>query len=61
VTSRTWRSVATAAQELTGQVARPLSELLLFARSGFSAELKRVADSRPDVELVDLDRLCNGT
>lgn len=38
----------------------PLPRLLLFARSGFTAELRRVADTRPDVELVDMHRLYTG-
>ncbi len=33
---------------------------LLVARSGFSAELRRAARNRGDVELVDLDRLYGG-
>jgi uncharacterized protein len=33
---------------------------LLFARSGFTAELRRVARGRGDVELVDLHRLYHG-
>ncbi|MEU6429842.1 hypothetical protein ABZ860_28450 [Microbispora sp. NPDC046973] len=40
--------------------ARAAQELLLFARSGFSAALVRLADRRPDVELVDLGRLYGG-
>ena len=35
-------------------------KLLLFARSGFTGELARVADGRADVELVDLPRLYGG-
>jgi uncharacterized protein len=34
--------------------------LLLFARAGFSARLRRAAAARSDVELVDLDRLYQG-
>ncbi|WP_259403889.1 hypothetical protein [Microbispora triticiradicis] len=34
--------------------------LILFARSGFSAELVRLAGRRPDVELVHLGRLYGG-
>jgi AAA+ ATPase superfamily predicted ATPase len=34
-------------------------KLLLFARSGFAAPLRRAAAARPDVELVDLARLYN--
>ncbi|KAB8184208.1 AAA family ATPase [Microbispora catharanthi] len=37
-----------------------LPKLLLFARSGFSRALVRLADRRPDVELVDLGRLYGG-
>ncbi|WP_204286552.1 hypothetical protein [Microbispora amethystogenes] len=37
-----------------------LPKLLLFARSGFSAALVRLAGRRPDVELVHLDRLYGG-
>ena len=33
---------------------------LLFARHGFTAELRRAARKRPDVELVDLQRLYHG-
>jgi uncharacterized protein len=33
---------------------------ILVSRSGFTNELRRVADRRPEVELVDLDRLYNG-
>ena len=33
---------------------------MLVARSGFSAELKRTARVRNDVELVDLQRLYEG-
>jgi uncharacterized protein len=35
--------------------------LLLFARNGFSARLRQTANTRPDVELVDLDRLYRGS
>ncbi|WP_175609295.1 hypothetical protein [Streptacidiphilus griseoplanus] len=35
-------------------------KLLLFARSGFTVELGRVASGRGDVELVDLERLYQG-
>ena len=42
------------------QTALPHATLLLFGRSGFDAELCRVADHRTDVVLVDLDRLYHG-
>lgn len=34
--------------------------LLLFSRNGFTAELRRSAPGRPDVELVDLERIYHG-
>ena len=37
-----------------------LPTLLLFARSGFTDDLRREADRRGDVELVDLDRMYHG-
>lgn len=36
-------------------------KLLLFSRSGFTRDLSGVAASRPDVELIDLDRLYHGS
>ena len=36
-------------------------KLLLFGRSGFSAELAAEAAGRPDVELIDLERLYRGS
>lgn len=36
------------------------AKLLLFGRSGFSDELRREADARHDVELIDLARLYDG-
>lgn len=36
------------------------TKLLLFSRAGFTAELRRSAEARPDVELVDLHRLYQG-
>jgi hypothetical protein len=42
------------------QAAVPDATLLLFGRSGFDAELRRIADHRADVVLVDLDRLYHG-
>jgi hypothetical protein len=33
---------------------------MLVARAGFSAELRRTARSRSDVELIDIDRLYSG-
>lgn len=35
--------------------------LVLFSRSGFTTELEHEADSSPDVELVDLERLFTGS
>lgn len=35
--------------------------LLLFSRNGFTAELRHTADARGDVELIDLERLYQGT
>lgn len=43
-----------------GARAAPSVRRMLVARSGFSAELKRVVRTRADVELVDLDRLYSG-
>lgn len=39
---------------------RALPKLLLFARAGFTADLRREAERRSDVELVDLDRMYTG-
>jgi uncharacterized protein len=39
----------------------PSAKRLLFARSGFTAELKRAARQRGDVELIDLQRLYHGS
>jgi hypothetical protein len=36
-------------------------KLLLFSRSGFAPELTAAAAGRPDVELVDLNRLYHGS
>jgi uncharacterized protein len=36
-------------------------KLLLFGRAGFSAELTAEAATRPDVELIGLDRLYHGS
>jgi DNA-binding transcriptional ArsR family regulator len=36
------------------------AKLLLFSANGFDRNLVRAADPRPDVELIDLDRLYNG-
>lgn len=44
-----------------GMRAAPDTKRLLFARSGFTAELRRAARKRIDVELVDLKRLYQGT
>jgi hypothetical protein len=38
----------------------PPPKLLLFGRAGFSAELAAEATTRPDVELIGLDRLYYG-
>jgi hypothetical protein len=35
--------------------------LLLFARSGFTADVTRAGTGRDDLELIDLDRLYTGT
>ena len=43
----------------SGRVGRP-PKLLLFGRSGFSFELIAEAARRPDVELIDLERLYRG-
>jgi uncharacterized protein len=40
-------------------VTGPLKRIL-FSRSGFTNDLRRTADSRPDIELVDLARLYMG-
>ncbi|MBZ9644670.1 hypothetical protein [Streptomyces sp. PSKA30] len=37
-----------------------LPKLLLFARSGFTGDLRHEADRRSDVELVDLQRMYHG-
>jgi hypothetical protein len=42
------------------RVAAP-PRLLLFSRNGFTAELRRAAGTRADVELVDLHRLYKGS
>jgi uncharacterized protein len=39
----------------------PMVKRLLVARRGFTAELKRTARRRGDIELIDLDRLYDGT
>jgi uncharacterized protein len=46
---------------LLGKRTMPETKRLLFGRSGFTAELRRSARKRPDVELVDLQRLYHGT
>ena len=43
-----------------GVRATPDTKRLLFARSGFTAELRRAARNRPNVELIDLKRLYRG-
>ena len=37
------------------------ARLLLFSRSGFTAELTAAAQARPDLELVDVARLYTGS
>lgn len=37
-----------------------LPKLLLFARSGFTDDLRHEADRRSDIELVDLHRMYEG-
>ena len=49
-----WRALLP--DERVGQPPR----LLLFSRSGFAAGLAAEAAARPDVELVDLERLYQG-
>jgi AAA+ ATPase superfamily predicted ATPase len=44
----------------SGLVQQP-PKLLLFSRSGFTPDLANSAAARPDVELVDLDRLYRGS
>jgi hypothetical protein len=44
----------------TQRVTQP-PRLLLFARTGFSTRLRQTANTRPDIELVDLDRLYRGS
>jgi uncharacterized protein len=38
----------------------PTVKRVVFSRSGFTNELRRLADRRNDIELVDLERLYNG-
>jgi hypothetical protein len=45
-----------APDKVTGQV-----KLLLFARSGFTCELRRSSADRGDVELIDLGRVTTAT
>jgi uncharacterized protein len=47
--------------ERLGERGAPMVKRILTARAGFTAELRRTAQLRPDVELVDLDRLYNGS
>ncbi|MFC1420024.1 AAA family ATPase [Streptacidiphilus cavernicola] len=42
------------------RVTSPL-KLLLFSRAGFAPALQTASDTRPDVELIDLNRLYNGS
>ena len=46
---------------LLGARARPELRRLLFAAGGFTAELRRLARRRADVDLIDLDRLYHGS
>ena len=43
------------------QLSAIASKLLLFSASGFESNLRTAADDRTDVELIDIDRLYNGT
>jgi len=43
-----------------GERAGAMVRRLLVGRKGFTAELRRVARRRADVELIDLDRLYGG-
>jgi hypothetical protein len=36
-------------------------EVLLFSRSGFTADLTDEAAGRPDVDLIELDRIYRGS
>jgi uncharacterized protein len=45
---------------LLGKRTMPVTKRLLFGRSGFTAELQRFSRKRPDVELIDLQRLYHG-
>lgn len=42
------------------RAATPDAKLLLFGRAGFDAELRRIADHRTDLVLVDLERIYHG-
>ena len=44
---------------LLGKRAAPSVRRLLVARGGFTAELRRAARARTDLELIDMDRLYN--
>ncbi|MGH3872512.1 MAG: AAA family ATPase [Pseudonocardiaceae bacterium] len=46
---------------LPGSQAPAPPRLLVFSRAGFTDDTRRAAASRPDVELVDLERLYRGT
>jgi hypothetical protein len=46
---------------LPGAAGTEHPRLMLFARRGFTPELTAEANSRPDVELIDLQRLYYGS
>jgi hypothetical protein len=48
-------------EETLGGVVEQLPKLLLFSRSGFTDGLAAEAATRPDIELVSLDRVYRGT
>jgi hypothetical protein len=65
IDSRSLGGVASSVRPIRGllpsaKVADP-PRLMLFSRSGFSADLRDTAVKRNDVELVDLDRLYHGS
>jgi uncharacterized protein len=50
-----WETKPPRGTTVTGPLKR-----VLFSRAGFTSDLRRMADSRPDIELVDLPRLYTG-